>query len=213
MGKRLIIKGADFTENGMKALNYVSNVYSTVRSNHAVILVGENCAITTIPNNNINIMIKFKFSNNDTLGNLFECFGSNPHPNLFFAKSYNSEIHAEQECNMYIYRYSNNGPSLTLNLKKDEIYTIDMKASEKKIILNGVEYENVNTGIPGELSKMHILSDADVFRIMEFKYYTNNGNVLMHLIPIKDYDGVPCLHDTITETNFYPSEGTLGYEV
>ena len=72
MGKRLIIKGADFSENGIKALDFVSNVYSKTRSQF-VKLIGEGCAITSIPNNNINIMVKFKFSNNDTVGVLFGC--------------------------------------------------------------------------------------------------------------------------------------------
>ena len=80
--------------------------------------------------------------------------------------------------------------------------------------MNGKEYENVTTGVPGVFNEMTILSNnADTFRIMEFKYYTNDGNVLMHLLPIKDDDGVPCLYDTISKTNFYPSEGTLGYEM
>lgn len=213
MGKRLIIKGADFSENGIKALNFVSNVYATVRSNQGIRLVGDGCAITSIPNNNVNIMIKFKFSNNDTIGDLFGCYGSNPNPYLFFTKTYNSQILAEQNCKAHIYTYTNGIPALEVTLKKNEIYTIDIKASEKKIIWNGVEHENVDVGVASELAKMKILNDADVFRIMEFKYYTNKGNVLMHLLPIKDDDGVPCLYDTITETNFYPSEGTLGYEV
>lgn len=106
----------------------------------------------------------------------------------------------------------------------DTVYVYELKLTAGNNILNISEEgtQNIYTGVihsSGNLNKntfylfgtnydgTALLSNTSGTKIYEYKVVSSNGDVLLNLVPVLDYNGIPCMYDKV-EQKFYYNAGT-----
>lgn len=214
MGKRLIIKGADFSVNGMKSVNYKNALYCTsITTNPTFYLVGSGKPLETISSDYV-IEIEADVENKASQFNVFRAW--------FFTTG-------------NAYRLSVNKPNTTASgvspfVMKSQVldgeYNIEHASvanGHKSIIFkNGDVYID---GVKGNKTPKYpkgaeTLTFAALYGInsagndVSVKYNritfktADGATTLANYVPALDDSGIVALYDSVSENFIYPEEGT-----
>lgn len=93
--------------------------------------------------------------------------------------------------------------SATANTK----YDIEWYRTSDTIVINGVSYSMAAAGAMVN-TEWYIFANNvagsptqyGIMRLYSLKFYDLDGNLMKHYVPIKDFDGVACLRDLVSET-------------
>ena len=207
MGKRIIVSDADFSANGMAGKRFVSYLYTTARDSEFTI-IGTDLPVTSLPNRNFILDLKFRFLNGDTGGMLV-----NAGDQVTINKPYRpgSAGGASSNIDTRIYAYTNIPAQDTHDLIKNEDYHYKLISTSSEIAIEVDGQKTVVTGVTAStLNSAKILTGQTMYGLRELTLKNSAGVVLMHLLPILDDDNTPCLYDDINGNTIY-SAGSVGY--
>lgn len=218
MGKRLIIKGADFSANGMKSIQYMNVLYSTyigLLDNPIWDIVGEGMPITSINIKEATIEIDAILRNNMTHFEIFKGSITDDYNTIrtYINKNYKSDHVTDEPFDLYVQHRSGAASTkfvdtesgidahivitpLVVTLNGNTGSEIAQFGTEKSPIIKGGIYgcpkNSTNTNICVKYKRIAV-KDAD-------------GNLLVNYLPAIGNGGKACLYDTVSETFIYPSD-------
>lgn len=86
-------------------------------------------------------------------------------------------------------------------------YDIEWHRTSDTLTINGVSYSMVSAGTMVSTEWYLFANNVagtpaqyGILRVYELKFYDLDGNLMKHYVPIKDFDGVACLRDLVSET-------------
>lgn len=115
-----------------------------------------------------------------------------------------------------LYSFKNNygdEGAYTITLDKNKLYLEEQLFHEFDTVDNITSYAN-----PLRLFKAYS-SRTDIYQIatnrfISLKVWNENNELITHIIPVLDSEGIPCMYDLVTETFFYnQGTGTFSYGI
>lgn len=212
MGKKIIIKGADFSANGIKSYDLYEYIYATKKGDGIIIPLSDTPIGASIKPSDLAIEVSCYYTANaNTNGELFECLNSSGNPRMKVAKVYNSDVSVSHLTLWYA--ASNNDAATQVQNVESGIKTILFKDSN--IYMNGSKVGSIGTS-NDSMTTLSLLSRKEwegTWKLSHIKLMSNAGEVYLDLYPAKDDRGKVCVFDAISKKYYYGGEGnTLAVE-
>lgn len=207
MGKRLIIKGADFSVNGMKTVTYMNCVYSPLQNETEVTfpIVGTGLPITSYDQKGT-IEVLADVTNADTIFSILRGKISTGAKRLYLTKLYKAESIGEQTIDISVMWGAG-------AIKGSATIT----PGEQLIIIQpySVKFNNVDVAFTlqpshteGKLTSIGLFSrTGNTATCVKFKRITfkdSDGEILANYLPALDDNDAVTLYETVSKTFIYP---------
>lgn len=192
MGKRLIIKGADFSENGIKGVQLKNSIKTTQDDQFVHILdkIGTfNPAVNSVE-------VEYTAHNNSR-------------GYVFIAQSPSRIFTGSNEMQLY---YGNNAAAQNaVSIVIDERASVVLTPT--KGYINGEEFEYTQEVVSKATTEFRVWggssNDAGNISIHRLAVKDAEDNYLVNLLPAIDDEDVACLYDTVSEEFVYAEDGEL----
>ena len=204
MGKKIVIKGADFSESGFKSVRVMNSIGISTMGQYFIV-VGETGPVKEYLNGSDTIICNFQI-NNASFESVIPLFKYGYRPSLEFS-TYNSKPQV---------RIGFRGQDLGYRPIELGKHTIEMTA--QNVILDGSQIEGITGQENSAITDLWLFSSAntpgnytptDSIRINRFAIKDADGNYKVDLYPAVDEDGVACLYDSVSEKYYYVNSGTV----
>lgn len=216
MGKRLIIKGADFSANGMKVVNYQSYIYSKKKyqssadfNNSAMNIVGDGCPITEFSGFTGKITIVAYLQGVSTEYGLMAGTIASGNTRLNVGKSY--EANSNHSPFKIMVQFGSGSYEGSTTIENGE-HTIVLDS--KKVYVDGVEVPVTGSVSASNylFNKIVLFGEFNTASQPQAKYkritFEQGGSVVADYRAAKDESGVACMYEEVSKTyvhgeNFY----------
>lgn len=210
MGKIIIIKGADFSKNGMKSVNYVESIFCTtfqngVNANRVPMVIAENI--------NCEHTIKFEveLTNNATtfciIAGWYDITDEGARTRLFLSKPYKANSAGEET---FIINHQW-GTGLAVEGKTDVTPGIHEFTFAEGVFIDGEKMSGDYSRKNVPLEKVSLCTGTTTNPVVSVKWrhieiINPEGETIKDLYPALN-EGKACLYDEISKSFIYGSEG------
>lgn len=208
MGKRLIIKGADFSANGMKSVTYMNCVYSPLRNSDIATfpIVGTGLPITSYDRSGT-IEVLADVTNSDTMFTILRGRISTDAQRLVLIKSYKANSIDEPAIDIKV-QWGSGTPHGSVTITPGEQLIIIQPYSIK---FNNVDvtFDLTPNHSDGVLTSIGLYSmtgqTAVCVKYKRITFKDNNGEILANYLPALDDNDAVALYETVSKTFIYPN--------
>lgn len=208
MGKKLIIRGADFSENGISSVMIKSGLKTTA-DNQFIEILGVGGVEHIYPTS---YKLKASFSidrSKTTQGDLEYGFGSNKTQIIPY-------VNSSGTANVVAFSW---GSIEAINKGQGLVTDFVVEMENGKVTVNGNEYavttgessEN-HFGVFGKLNTSGTLehgSKEGYLTFKDLKIYDGGNELIGHYRPCVDANGVACIYESVNDKYYYANSGSL----
>ena len=208
MGKRLIIKGADFSANGMKSVTYMNFIYSPLKNARETFpIVGTGLPVTSYDQKRGTIEVLVDVTNADTTFVIIIGRISDDRVRLYISKKYKENSVGEQTIDMNV-QWGSGAPNGSTTITPGEQLIIIQPNTVK---INNVDatFTTQPNHIEGIINSIGLCSrtgSTDVcVKYKRITFKDSDGEILANYLPALDDNDAVALYETVSKTFVYPN--------